>query len=139
MTGHTNFSGAWRLDCARSTLLGPAIAGIDMLIVHDEPRFVQRMQVTLPDGASRMTRFEGITGGAQFENANGPWRWQSAATWQGPELLIESYVDAGERKFHFRDVWFRDGAALVMQHRDGDLAGQYSRFDPAPEFAAGFA
>lgn len=134
-----NFTGLWRVDLARSNLLSPPVARILMKIDHREPDFVQDMRTDLPDGRSMASTFRGRTGGAEFVNDLPGHAWHSAATWEGDELLIESYVTMGTRKFHFRDRWYRRGADLVMQHRDGDLAGQIAWLVPAPDLAGEFA
>ena len=53
--------------------------------------------------------------------------------WEGAELIIESWMRAGEREMHFRDCWSRspDAQRLTMEHRDDDLAGQLTILDRA--------
>jgi hypothetical protein len=139
MSTKPDFTGIWRLDPKRSKLMSPPFARMLMKIAHAEPDFAQIIRVDLADGRPQLSNFRGVTGGAQFVNETPRGAWHSAATWDGDELLIESFVTMGERKFHFRDHWFRSGPALVMQHRGGDLAGQIAWLDSAPDLAGEFS
>lgn len=134
-----DFTGIWRLVAERSRLLSPPVARTLMKITHREPDFEQIIQARMADGRLHSSTFRGITGGAEFVNQSPRGAWHSAATWEGDELLIESFVTQGANRFHFRDHWSRSGAGLVMQHRAGNLAGQYAWLDPAPELAGEFA
>ena len=138
MSNKPDFTGIWRLVPERSRLMSPPVARTLMRIVHREPDFEQSIRADLADGRSQLSIFRGITGGAQFVNETPRGVWHSAATWEGDELLIESFVTMGANRFHFRDHWSRSGPALVMQHRGGNLAGQYAWLEPAPELAGEF-
>jgi hypothetical protein len=48
------------------------------------------------------------------------------ACWVGNELVIESWMQFGDRELHFRDCrsLTENGQTLVMEHRDDALAGQ---------------
>jgi hypothetical protein len=139
MSTKPDFSGLWRLDVARSRLLGPGTARMLMKIEHREPNFAQSIKADFEDGRSQLSTFRGTTGGTEFVNALPGRTWHSRAVWQGDALIIDSDVAFGERKFHFRDHWFRSGTALVMEHRNDDLAGQIAWLEPAPDAADEFA
>ena len=51
---------------------------------------------------------------------------RGSASWQGDELIIESWLKLGDREMHFRVHWSLsdDRKTLIMEHRDDDLPGQ---------------
>ena len=126
-----DFSGAWRLDVARSKLLGPPVTSISMTIEHHEPNFVQKILAEYVAAPTYESVFRGITTGAPFENQIRGQTMRSTAEWRNGELVIESHIELGGRKLLFRDHWFMQGDTLVMQHRDDDLAGQISYLERA--------
>jgi hypothetical protein len=129
-----NLSGFWRANLEKSKLLGPAPKSITAKIEHSEPDLSVAMMITMPDGAEHRLLFKGPTTGAQVVNVVNGREWQSQMHWIGPELLIESWVDFGNRKCHFRDFWSvsDDGQALTMEHRNDDLQGQITVLEKAP-------
>ena len=139
MSTKPDLTGLWRLDLARSKLLGPGTARMLMKIEHREPHFAQIIKAEFADGRTQLSTFRGIADGSQFVNDLSGRQWRSHAMWQGAELVIESDVAFDTRKFHFRDHWFISGTALVMEHRNDDLAGQIAWLEPAPDIAGEFA
>lgn len=86
------------------------------------------MMIGLHNGTEHLLKFNGAATGREFFNEISGQQWRSRMQWVGTELLIESWVDTGERKSHFRDFWFLSNEAqtLIMEHRDDDLQGQFT-------------
>jgi hypothetical protein len=129
-----NLSGLWKANLDKSKLLGPAPKSITAKIDHSDPDFSVVMTITMPDGTEHTLVFKGPTTGAQVVNVVNDREWKSQMHWIGTELLIESRVDFGDRKCHFRDFWSvsDDGQSLTMEHRDDDLQGQITVLEKAP-------
>ena len=128
-----NLTGIWKANLEKSKLLGPAPKSIAAKIRHKDPDLLVAMVITMPDGLEHRIEFKGPTKGAEVLNLVGGQQWRSRMQWVGDELMIESWVELGERKLHFRDFWFlsKDGQSLTMEHRDDDLAGQITFLDRA--------
>ena len=133
-----NFSGTWRLNAAKSNLLGPPPSS-DVSILHNEPYFESTMMARRSGGEEVSVVFRGNTSGGQFDNKLGSNTVHSRAAWEDDELKIESWMEVNGRQAHFCDYWFfadGGGSTLIMEHRDDDLAGQRSvleRVDAAAE------
>jgi hypothetical protein len=121
-----NLSGLWKANLEKSNIIGPAPKSITAKIDHSDPDLSVAMTITMPDGAEHNLVFKGPTTGAEVFNVVNGREWQSQMHWIGTELLIESWVDFGSRKCHFRDFWSvsDDGHSLTMEHRNDDLEGQ---------------
>jgi hypothetical protein len=128
-----NLSGVWKANLAKSKLLGSNPKSIAVKIDHLDPDLSVEMTITMPDGSAHNLAFKGPTNGTKVCNTVNGREWQSQMSWIGEELLIESWVDMGERKCHFRDFWFlsNNGQSLTMEHRNDDLQGQITLLDKA--------
>lgn len=122
----SNFSGTWKADLSQSKLLGPQATAMTITIEHRDPQLQEVIDVVRADGQEQHMVFkcwtDGREGGAEFEGK--PIR--ANVRWQGDELLIEVWVNAGDREMHLCDYWSlsTDGQTLLMEHRNDDLAGQ---------------
>jgi hypothetical protein len=125
-----DFSGSWRADVEKSRFRGPAPDAITMEITHCDPDLRQEMVVTSPSGAQDQIVFQCRTNGQRDGCLLNGTPIRCRAGWEGKELIIESWLQAGPREMHFRDCWSLspDGKSLAMEHRDGDLAGQITVF-----------
>jgi len=112
------------------------IAKID----HREPRLAQHVIVLDTSGGRQQLRVEFLTNGEESVNSVGAGQMRTRASWKNEELLIESWLTAGERMSHFRDFWTlsTSGDTLTMEHRDDDLAGQVAVLERAPDAQAEF-
>lgn len=125
-----NFAGIWNADLSRSRFIGPSPKGMTVKISHNEPELTQEILVTRPDGSVEtvvfMCRTDGKQGASQL-NGN---EVRGNARWQGDNLVIESWIQAGERTVHLRDHWSlsSDEKTLSMAHINDDLAGQLTVF-----------
>jgi hypothetical protein len=128
-----NLTGIWKADLEKSKLAGPPPKSIAVKIHHEDPNLLVAMMITMPDGLEHKIEFKGPTNGAEVVNLVSGQQWRSWIQWVGDELMIESWVEVGERKLHFRDFWFlsKDGQSLTMEHRDDDLRGQITFLDRA--------
>jgi hypothetical protein len=120
-----DFTGIWKANIEKSKFLAPPPKALSMKIDQSQTELHQEVVVTRPDAkADRMT-FNCSISGENKSSLNGQ-TIRGSATWQGNELLIESWLNAGERELHFRDFWSLsdDRKTLIMEHRDDDLAGQ---------------
>jgi hypothetical protein len=120
-----DFTGVWELNLDRSMLRGSAPKRMLVKIEHQEPRLIQRIQLTNADGKEQQVTFTYETG-AETTNPVGGATARTHARWEGTELVIESRMKTPGREFHFKDHWSLsdDGRTLTMAHRDDDLAGQ---------------
>lgn len=95
-------------------------------IQHSEDRLLEEIVVFKDDGGEERAVFTcGLGGDDGHATLNGqPIRGR--AGWVGNELVVESWMQFGDREVHFRDCWSlsEDGKTLVMEHRDDALAGQ---------------
>ena len=121
-----DFTGTWKANLAKSKLLGPSPKSLTMEIGQSQTDLHQEIVVTRQDGnENRMTFHCSLNGEQNKSSLNGnPLR--GSASWQANELLIESWLNAGERELHLRDFWSLsdDRKTLIMEHREDDLAGQ---------------
>lgn len=135
-----NFSGTWRLNLEKSKVRSQVTGEMLVTIEHTEPRLVQRVLVIQSGGSESKADFEYETGG-ETANTTAMGALRTRAEWDGPELVIESWLKSKDREYHFRDHWSLsgDGDTLTMAHRDDDLAGQVSVLERvSPEAAARF-
>ena len=128
-----NLTGIWKASLEKSKLLGPAPKSTAVKIRHKDPDLLVAMMITMPDGIEHRIEFKGPTNGAEILNLVNGQQWRSRMQWVGDELMIESWVEIGERDLLFRDFWFlsKDGQSLTMEHRDDDLRGQITFLDRA--------
>jgi hypothetical protein len=122
-----DFSGVWELNFERSILRGSAPKRVLVRIEHREPRLIQQIHLTKADSTEQWMTFTYETD-AETTNSIGEATARTQARWEGTELVIESWMKAPGREFHFKDHWSlsEDGRTLTMAHRDDDLAGQIS-------------
>ena len=109
-------------------------------IVHREPTLAQTVVVIDANGGIQRLKFEFLTSGEESVNGVGAGQMRTRASWEGEELLIESWLAVGKHTSHFRDYWLLSNAGdtLTMEHRDDDLAGQVAVLERAPEAQAEF-
>lgn len=121
-----NFSGAWKANLAKSRFLGPTPRALAVKIVQLDPQLKAQMIVTRPDGNEDRVVFYCQLNGEPDRNLMNGKPVRGSARWEGEELIIESWVQAGAREMHFRDCWSlsADEQTLIMEHRNDDLAGQ---------------
>ena len=121
-----DFTGTWKANLAKSKLLGPSPKSLTMKIGQSQTELHQEIVVTRPDGNEDRMTFHCTLNGEQNKNSLNGKPIRGSATWQGNELIIESWLKLGEREMHFRDHWSLsdDRKTLVMEHREDDLAGQ---------------
>ena len=131
MNASQNLTGLWKANLEKSKLLGPAPKAVTAKIRHEDSDLAVAMLITMPDGAEHRIKFNVPTNGAEAFNFVNGQQWKSRMQWIGEELMIESWVELGERKLHFRDFWFLsdNGQSLTMEHRDDDLRGQITFLD----------
>jgi hypothetical protein len=121
-----DFTGAWKANLEKSKLLGPQLKSLTMKIDQSQNELHQEIVVTRQDGNEDRMTFNCSTNGEQNKNSLNGKPIRGSATWQGNELIIESWLKAGDRELHFRDFWSLsdDRKTLVMEHREDDLVGQ---------------
>jgi hypothetical protein len=121
-----NFTGDWEADLSRSRFLGPAPTTLTAKIEHSEPELRLEMLVTKSDGSEDRVVFECWTTGEPGKSLLNGNSVRGTARWEAGELVIETWVQIGEREMHFYDCWSlsAEGHTLTMEHRAGDLAGQ---------------
>jgi|ERR1017187_475382 hypothetical protein len=125
-----NFSGAWNVNLLQSRLLGPTPKAISIKIEQLELELMEEVLVTM-DGSEDRLVFQCCINGEKDRNLLNGKPIRGTARWEGEELLIESWVQFAGREMHFRDRWSlsSDRQTLIMEHRDGDLAGQITVLD----------
>jgi hypothetical protein len=91
---------------------------------------MEEVLVTM-DGSEDRLVFQCCINGEKDRNLLNGKPIRGTARWEGEELLIESWVQFAGREMHFRDRWSlsSDRQTLIMEHRDGDLAGQITVLD----------
>jgi hypothetical protein len=121
-----DFTGTWKANLEKSKLLGPPPKALTIRIDQSQTDLRQEIVVTRPDGNEDRMTFHCSINGEQNKNSLNGQPIRSSATWQANELLIESWLNAGERELHFRDYWSLsdDKNTLIMDHREDALAGQ---------------
>ena len=121
-----SFSGSWKADLQKSRLLGPAPKAILVDIEHSDSRLIEEVLVTKLDGSQDRVVFECPIGNEKATNLVHGAEVSSRSRWEGEELIIESWMKAGQRASYFCDCWSLspDGQFLTMEHRNDDLAGQ---------------
>jgi hypothetical protein len=121
-----NFSGVWNANLRQSRLLGPAPKAISIKIEQSELELKEEVLVTKLDGSEDRLVFQcSVTGEKDRSLLNGH-PIQGCASWESEELVIESWMQLAGREMHFCDRWSlsSDRQTLIMEHREGDLAGQ---------------
>jgi hypothetical protein len=135
-----NFSGVWQLDAANSHMLGRPFSRMLVKIDYRNPALMQTVLVIDVNGGKQQLVFEFLTSGEDSVNSVGSGQMRTRASWEGDELLIESWIQTGERHSHFRDYWSlsKPGDTLTMEHRDDDLAGQVAVLERQPSASVEF-
>jgi len=121
-----NFTGTWKANLSKSRFLGPPPVALTARIAHSEPVVQMEMLVSKADGSEDRVVFQCSSDGEPCKSLLNGNAIRGNAKWQPEELVIESWAQVGEREMHFYDCWSLspDGQTLVMEHRQGDLAGQ---------------
>jgi hypothetical protein len=126
-----NFSGRWNADLSRSSLLGQSPKAIAITIEHSETELREEVTVTKSDASQERLVFQcNIDSATDASLVNGR-AVRGRAKWEGKELVIETWIQAGGREMFFRDCWSlsSDGKTLSMEHRDDAWAGQVTILD----------
>jgi hypothetical protein len=115
-------------------MLGPPFIRMLAKIDHHEPTLIQTVVVIDANGARRQLKWEFVTSGEDSVNGVGAGQMRTRASWEGEELLIESWLAVGEHTSHFRDyrLLSNSGETMTMEHRNDDLAGQIAVLERAP-------
>jgi len=121
-------------------MVGRPVTRMLAKIDHREPVLEQTVLVIAANGGRQLLKVEFLTSGEESVNRVGAGQMRTRTSWEGEELLIESWLAAGEHSSHFRDYWrlSASGDTLTMEHRDDDLAGQVAVLTRAPEARAEF-
>jgi hypothetical protein len=121
-----DFSGNWSANLLQSRLLGPTPTAISIRIEQSEAELKEEMLVTKLDGSEDRLLFQCWLNGETDRNLLNGKPIRGAARWEGEELVIESRKQLAGREMHFCDRWSfsSDRQTLIMEHREGDLAGQ---------------
>jgi hypothetical protein len=121
-----NFAGVWNADLSKSKFIGPSPKGMTVKISHVGPELTEEILVTRPDGSMETIVFKCQTDGKLGTGQLNGNEVRGKARWQGDNLVIESWIQAGERSVHLCDYWSlsSDGKTLSMEHINDDLAGQ---------------
>lgn len=123
---NSNFTGAWKADLEKSRFLSPPPRGVVIQIDHAENYLREEIIITKNDSLEERVVFTcDTTGNEGSATLNGK-AIRGKSHWVGSELVIESWMQFGDRELYFRDCWsLRDeGQTLIMEHRDDALAGQ---------------
>lgn len=125
-----NFSGTWKADFARSHFAGASPKALLAFIAHDGDAIRQEMHVTRSDDSEQRILFECSTSSTKQAMLNGN-NIRCSASWNGDDLLIETWPQIGSRQLHLCDSWSlsADRMVLLMEHHEGDLKGQFVIFD----------
>jgi hypothetical protein len=128
-----NFSGTWNADLSKCRFLQQPPIAITIKIEHSDPELQEEIVVTKEDGSKERVLFQCRTTGEQGRSLIDGRTVRGTATWQGDELVIESWIQFGARELHFSDYWFLspEGRSLFMEHRNDDLAGQLTVLERA--------
>lgn len=126
-----NFSGTWKANLAKSKILGPAAKEFLVKITQSGNLLSMDTAITRMDGTVEHMPFSVLTTGAECTNLIRGILMQSRAIWSGEELVIESTVNANGREVRLKDHWAltADGKSMTMEHRDDDLAGQFTHLE----------
>ena len=123
---NSNFTGTWKANLAKSRFLFPLPKGIVIQIEHSENRLREEIAAVKHDGLEERAVFTCSTEGHDGHSTLNGQTIRGKARWVGNELVIESWIEAGDRELYFRDCWSltENGRTLVMEHRDDALSGQ---------------
>ena len=123
---HADFTGHWQADLSQSKLFGPPVTAMTVEIAHSGPDLRQEIVATREDGGEQRITFRCRTDGEPDQCRFNGEAVPGAARWQGEELVIELWMQQGEREFYLCDCWSLspDGQTLTMEHRNDALAGQ---------------
>ena len=106
-----DFTGAWKLNVAKSDLGGRPITELTLVIEHKDPSF--KYDVTgVADGRNFEHREEITTDSQPAESANGT---VATAHWDGSVLVIEAKSAAGEVIENTRLSMSADGKTMVRE------------------------
>lgn len=97
-----------------------------MDIAHSEPELRQEIVVTKQDGSQERITFRCLANGEPDQCRLNEKEVRGTAHWQGERLVIELWIQQGERELYLCDCWSvsPDGQTLTMEHRNDALAGQ---------------
>ena len=123
---NSNFTGSWKANLAESKFLSPPPNRLVIQIEHSENQVREEIIVSKQDGLEERVVFTCSTDREEGHSILNGKTIRGKACWVGNELVIESWMQLGDRELYFRDCWSltEDGRTLVMEHRDDALAGQ---------------
>jgi hypothetical protein len=126
-----DFSGTWNTNLYQSRLIGPIPKAISIKVEQSEVELREEVLVTKLDGSEDRLVFQCRLNGEKNRNTLNGKPIRGGARWDGEELIIESWMQLVGRKMHFCDRWSlsSDRQTLIMEHREGDLAGQITVLD----------
>jgi hypothetical protein len=129
----SNFTGSWKANLAKSKFLSPPPKGVVVQIERSENRLREEIVVFKHDGREERAVFTCSLDREDGHSALNDQPIRGKACWADNELVIESWMQFGDRKLHFRDCWSltENGRTLVMEHRDDALAGQLTVLERA--------
>jgi hypothetical protein len=130
---NSNFTGSWKANLAKSKFLSPPPKGFVVQIQHSENRLREEIIVFKHGGLEERVVFTCSTDGDDGHSTLNGQTIRGKASWVGNELVIESWMQFGDRELHFRDCWSltENGRTLVMEHRDDALTGQITVLERA--------
>jgi len=123
-----NFTGSWNADLSQSRFLGLSPKALSVKIEHADTELVEEVLLTRLDGSEERVVFKCRINGEQDRSFLNGKAVPGSTRWKGEELLIETWLQPGTLARHFCDYWSMspDGQTLFMEHRDDDLAGQFT-------------
>jgi len=129
----SNFSGSWRTNLAKSKILFSPPRELVVQIDHAGDHLREEIIVLKEDGSKERAVFTCSTDGGEGQRTLNGRAIRGRSYWIGNELVIESWIELGNRELHFRDCWSlaENGQMLVMAHRDDALAGQVTVLERA--------
>jgi len=121
-----NFSGTWVANLSRCRFLGASPKSLIVVIEHVGEELREEIFLTRIDSTEERSTFQCRTNREDGATRLNGTPVHGTTRWNDQELIIETSVQLGTRDMHFRDYWSlsADGQALLMHHRDDDLAGQ---------------
>src|SRR5258708_39150367 len=121
-----DFSGVWKANLEKSNILGARPKAMMVKIDHSDPELLVEMLITQMNEIDDRLVFRGLTSGEEVTNLVGSLQLRSRSRVMRVELLIESWMNLGEREGHFRAYWSlsSDGRTPKMRNGHDDLAGK---------------
>ena len=127
-----DFSGTWQANLHRCRLVsGAAPMAITARVDHAEDLLRVDMTTTRQDGTTSASVFTCSTNGTRESSTLDGKTIRGKAHWIDDELIIESWLEIGDRELYFCDCWSLTdyNQTLIMEHKDDVLAGQMFVFE----------